>query len=368
MSWLLGLSGTKEKFCPESQGLEDDDDDDDNHDEFSCPCHTSCPLLHCKSYDSFGDSQVEELAEFIPFSLNLKDMVKDEGVKNRTYAKRLAKHALELEKEGQEFQELFYKDMEMLHSLSEDKGHNQNCHLPVHQRLHALQTPSMATGCCCDPFQSNAGKLLGKDAFTPMAHISDPCLGYPEHTREAEPYMLQEEATGEFPSLQLTDDGLREENSMLWRMTNSLKSTLKRQACKVRRLEKQLKASQAKKKRETQELQSFVQQTERSLQLMTQRAVEAESTVEVLKQKVFTLQGELESYKMENKNLRTGQMTDLGAVKHNIDLGLQNLYKIITGANLSVKQLASGVESLNFVAEVLKSAGKISEAEAEKNP
>ncbi|NXD79499.1 SDCG3 protein, partial [Halcyon senegalensis] len=110
----------------------------------------------------------------------------------------------------------------------------------------------------------------------------------------------------------------------------------------------------------------FVQQTEWSLQIMTQRALEAESKVEKLKQEIFILQGELESSKVENENLRASQMTDPGVVKHNIDFALQNLYKIIMSANWSIRQLTSGAQSLCFVAEVLKSTGKISEAEAEK--
>ncbi|NXS44120.1 SDCG3 protein, partial [Balaeniceps rex] len=110
----------------------------------------------------------------------------------------------------------------------------------------------------------------------------------------------------------------------------------------------------------------FVQRTEWSLQLMTQRALEAESNVEKLKQEIFILQGKLESLKVENDDLRASQMTDLGAVKHNINFTLQNLHRIITGANWSIRQLTSGVESLHVVAEVLKSTGKISEVEAEK--
>uniref|UniRef100_A0A8C0EZ83 Endosome-associated-trafficking regulator 1 n=1 Tax=Bubo bubo TaxID=30461 RepID=A0A8C0EZ83_BUBBB len=85
-----------------------------------------------------------------------------------------------------------------------------------------------------------------------------------------------------------------------------------------------------------------------------------------LKQEIFILQGKLESYKVENENLRAGQTTDLGAVKHNTDFALQNLHKIITDTNLSIRQLTSGVMSLHLVTEVLKSTGKISEAEAEK--
>ncbi|NXL41822.1 SDCG3 protein, partial [Podilymbus podiceps] len=110
----------------------------------------------------------------------------------------------------------------------------------------------------------------------------------------------------------------------------------------------------------------FVQRTEWSLQLMTQRALEAENNVEKLKQEIFILQGELENSKVENETLRADQTTDLGTVKHNIDFALQSLHNIITGANWSIRQLTSGAESLHFVAEVLKSTGKISEVEAEK--
>ncbi|NXC44021.1 SDCG3 protein, partial [Penelope pileata] len=110
----------------------------------------------------------------------------------------------------------------------------------------------------------------------------------------------------------------------------------------------------------------IIQQTERSLQLMTQRALEAESRAESLKQEMLLLQGELEASKVENESLRLGQTTDLGAVKNDIDFALKNLHKIIAGANWSIKQLVSGTESLNFVAELLKSTGKISDAEAEE--
>ncbi|KFW08141.1 Serologically defined colon cancer antigen 3, partial [Fulmarus glacialis] len=158
-----------------------------------------------------------------------------------------------------------------------------------------------------------------------------------------------------------TYDVLREENATLRRVVRSMQSSLESQACMVRRLETQLKASLAKEEREAQELQSFVQRTEWSLQLMTQRVLEAESNAEKLQQEIFILQGELESSKVENENLRAGQTTDLGAMKNNIDFALQNLHKIIMGANLSIRQLASGAESLHFVAEVLESTSKISE-------
>ncbi|KFP65720.1 Serologically defined colon cancer antigen 3, partial [Cariama cristata] len=155
----------------------------------------------------------------------------------------------------------------------------------------------------------------------------------------------------------LTYDMLWKENVML----RSMESSLENQARTVKRLEGQLKARLTKEEREAQELQSFVQRTEWNLHLMTQRALEAESRAEKLKQEIFILQGELERSKMENEKLRAGQMTDLGAVKKNVDFALQNLEKIIMGVNWSIGQLTSGAEHLCFVAEVLKSTGKISE-------
>ncbi|KAM9026226.1 endosome-associated-trafficking regulator 1-like [Ara ararauna] len=369
MSWLLDTLGTMERVCPESQGLGDDDDDDD---ELSYSCRSACPPPQSKSYESLSDNQVEDLGEAILFSLNSKHshMVKDEGEKNRIYAGKLAEYAQELEEEAQEFQAPFYKDVKRLGSLSGDEEHSWACRFPVHQRSHILQTASMAPCGSYDSFQCSTGNHLGIDTFSPWAHASDPYLGYPEHTKGAEPHMLHEEAIGDrqFPSLQLTNDILREENTMLRRMVKSMQSSMKSQVCMMQKLERQLKASLAKEEQDARELQSFVQRSEWNLQLMTQRALEAEGNVEKLKQKIFILQGELETSKAENENLKAGQTPDLGAMKHNIDFALQNLHRIIMGANWSIKQLASGAESLHFVAEVLESTGKIHKVEAEKEP
>ncbi|XP_009958079.1 PREDICTED: serologically defined colon cancer antigen 3 homolog [Leptosomus discolor] len=351
-----------EKVCLESRGLEDDDNDDNHLTYFCCPAHAP---PQCKSYDC----QVKDLGEPVPFSLKPRQsyMVKNEGVKNRIYAKRLVKHALELEEEDEEFQAPLYKGKEMPGSLAKDEDHPWTCHLPVHQKSHVLPTVGMAPHGSCGSFQGSVGKDLGMDTFAPWAHASDPYRGYSEGSRGVEPHVLHKEAIGdrEFPSLQPTYDTLREENAVLRRAVRSMQSSLESQACTAQRLERQLKAS-LDKEREVQKLQSFVQQTEQSLQLMTQRALEAKSNVEKLKREIFILQEELESSKVENENLRAGQMTDLGAVKQNTDFALQNLHEIIMGANWSIRELTAGVQSLHFVAEVLKSIGKIFEVEAEK--
>ncbi|KAM4671174.1 endosome-associated-trafficking regulator 1-like [Amazona ochrocephala] len=369
MSRLLDTSGTTERICPECQGLEDDDDDND---ELSYPCHSAWPPPQSKSYESLKDNEVEDLGEAILFSLNSKHshMVKDEGEKNRMYAGKLAEYAQELEEEAQEFETPLYKDVKRFGCLFEDEEHSWASHFPVHQRAHILQTASMAPCGSYNSFQCSTGNHLGVNAFSPWAHASDTYLGYPEHTRGAEPHMLYEGAIGDqqFPSVQLTNNILREENAMLRRMVKSMQSSMKSQVCMMQKLQRQLKASLAKEERDAQELQSFVQRSEWNLQLMTQRALEAEGNVEKLKQKIFILQGELESSKAENENLKAGQTPGLDAMKHNIDFALQNLHKIIMGANWSIKQLTSGAQSLHFVAEILESTGKIQKVEAEKEP
>ncbi|XP_009700204.1 PREDICTED: serologically defined colon cancer antigen 3 homolog [Cariama cristata] len=368
-----------ETVCPESQGLEFYDYDD-NDDKFSYFYHSA---RRPSQWNNLGGSQGENLGEPIPFSLNTKHsefsyfyhsprrtkhsyMVEDKGEKNGIHAKMLAKQALELEEEAQEFQEPFYKGMEMSGSLSEDKGCNWSYYPPPRQRSHLLQTARMAPCGSHDPFQGSTEKCVGLDAFASRAHASEPYLGYPKRTMGGEPQMLHEEAIEDGESLHLTYDMLREENVMLRKMVRSMESSLENQACTVKRLEGQLKVSLAKEEREAQELQSFVQCTKWNLQLMTQRALEAESNVEKLKQEIFILQGELERSQMENKKLKAGQMTDLGAMKNNVDFALQNLEKIIMVAKWSSRQLTSGADHLCFVAEVLKSTDKISEAEAGK--
>lgn len=379
MSRPLGVSGAMERACPEPQDLEDDDDDDndEDNDDYRYACHSVHPLPQCKGHDNSGDSQLEDPGGPVPIAFPSKPrhscVVKD-GEKNRMYAKRLARHALELEEDAQDFQEPFYKGTEMAGSLSEeeeeDDGWTRTYHLPVHQRPRGTHAASSSPCSPYDSFQHGTSKHPGTDIFALWAHASDPYLAHPEHGRAVEPHMQQEEPVGdrELPSLQLTYRVLRDENNVLRRMVRSMQSSLESQARTVRSLERRLKASLVKEEREAQGLQMLVQQAERSLQLMTQRALEAESDVERLKQEMIVLQGELETSKVENEHLRAGQTTDLGAVKHNIDVALQSLHKIISGANLSIRQLVSGAESLNFVAELLKSTGKISDAEEENDP
>ena len=55
----------------------------------------------------------------------------------------------------------------------------------------------------------------------------------------------------------------------------------------------------------------------------------------------------------------------LTVVKQNTDVALQNLRVVMHRAHSSIKQLASGAETLNLVAELLKSINRITEVKAE---
>ncbi|XP_057265121.1 endosome-associated-trafficking regulator 1 [Pezoporus wallicus] len=105
----------------------------------------------------------------------------------------------------------------------------------------------------------------------------------------------------------------------------------------------------------------MVQHVEQNLQLMTKRAVKAENSATKLKQENALLQVQLKNYKSENEALRLGQAASLATVRQNADAALQNLLTVITNSQASIRQLVSGAESLQLVADLLTSIDRISE-------
>ena len=107
------------------------------------------------------------------------------------------------------------------------------------------------------------------------------------------------------------------------------------------------------------DLESAIQQVEQNLKLMTKRAVKAGNHVLKLKQEINLLQAQLSNFRRENEALQSGQGASL------TDVALQNLHVVMHRAQASIKQLLSGGETLNLVAELLKSIDKITEVKAE---
>ncbi|KAM7087942.1 endosome-associated-trafficking regulator 1 [Ciconia maguari] len=154
---------------------------------------------------------------------------------------------------------------------------------------------------------------------------------------------------------------LKEENASLRSKINKLQIFSETQADKMRKLEKKLEENKIKEEKEAQDLEAMVQHVEQNLQLMTKRAVKAENNATKLKQENALLQVQLKNYKTENEALRLGQSASLAVVKQNADVALQNLLTVITNSRSSIKQLVSGAESLQLVADLLKSIDRISE-------
>ncbi|XP_054249223.1 endosome-associated-trafficking regulator 1 [Indicator indicator] len=154
---------------------------------------------------------------------------------------------------------------------------------------------------------------------------------------------------------------LKEENASLRSKINKLQIFSETQADKMKKLQKKLEENKIKEEKEAQDLEAMVQHVEQNLQLMTKRAVKAENSAAKLKQENALLQVQLKNYKTENEALRLGQSASLAAVKRNADLALQNLLTVITNSQSSIKQLVSGAESLQLIADLLKSIDRISE-------
>ncbi|XP_030674050.1 endosome-associated-trafficking regulator 1 isoform X3 [Nomascus leucogenys] len=134
----------------------------------------------------------------------------------------------------------------------------------------------------------------------------------------------------------------------------------------VRTLERKLEAKMIKEESDYQDLESVVQQVEHNLELMTKRAVKAENHVVKLKQEISLLQAQVSNFQRENEALRCGQGASLTVVKQNADVALQSLRVVMNSAQTSIQQLVSGAETLNLVAELLKSIDRISEIKDEE--
>ncbi|XP_018773174.2 endosome-associated-trafficking regulator 1 [Serinus canaria] len=153
---------------------------------------------------------------------------------------------------------------------------------------------------------------------------------------------------------------LKEENAILRSKINKLQILSETQADKMRKLEKKLEENKIKEEKEAQDLEAMVQHVEQNLQLMTKRAAKAENSAAKLRQENAQLQAELRSSRLEKEELRAGQ-AGLAAARQNAEAALQHLLQVTASSRASIRQLLSGAESLQLVADLLKSIDRISE-------
>ncbi|XP_008840174.1 endosome-associated-trafficking regulator 1 isoform X1 [Nannospalax galili] len=340
---------------------------------------------------SVGDTgdKHEDLQESNPFSfkefLKTKNLslAKEDMTNSRIYPKEASRHPLGLDPNsptsplvgyGLEYQQPFFEDPTVASNLKEEEEEEDGwngAYLPsaVEQTQSSRATDNTLPCGTYLSFFSNASELAGPESL-PSWMLSDtdsqvsPTSPAGSLTTD---FLAHGETLGDrhLRTLQISYEALKDENTKLRRKLNEIQSFSETQTEMVRTLERKLEAKMTKEESDFHDLESVVQQVEQNLELMTKRAVKAENHVMKLKQEISLLQAQVSNFKQENEALRSGQGASLTVVKQNTDMALQNLHVVMKSAHASIKQLMSGAETLNLVAEILKSIDRITEVKDE---
>ncbi|XP_007440534.1 serologically defined colon cancer antigen 3 [Python bivittatus] len=236
------------------------------------------------------------------------------------------------------------------------------------EEAHLARAPSASlSNSTLDSFYCNLSDLqtFSPEQLGKSDHVSRDTLGKGDQSSPGDPVSPED---GFCQLLQLRYEELKEENSKLRSKISQIQAVSESQAERIRHLERTLEKNKRKEEKEAHELEAMVQQVEENLQLMTKRATKAENSVIKLKQENMHLQVQVENYKLENVALRSGHLENLAVVKQNADVALQNLLAVVTKSKSSIRQLVSGAEQLQLVADLLKSIDKISEIPSQGTP
>ncbi|XP_077140529.1 endosome-associated-trafficking regulator 1 [Ranitomeya variabilis] len=264
------------------------------------------------------------------------------------------------------YQDTFFKDPTLANDLLEEDDDDEEeedwsgSYHPsvVEQTLNVSTSPDSIYN-----ESSVYSNISGGDQFTTWrltGHTPSPAA-VDDHTSPELPLPKNPADGAPFQNKQMSYEEVLEENNRLKRKIQEFRKLNEFQAEKVKHFERKLEEKILEEQKEAQDLESMVQQVEANLQMMTKRAAKAEGNVTKLKQEVALLQVQLNTYKAENEALRRGETAGMNAVKQNAGLALENLHKAVSGAQASIKQLLSGAETLNLVADLLRSIDKIAE-------
>ncbi|XP_053551545.1 endosome-associated-trafficking regulator 1 [Bombina bombina] len=281
-----------------------------------------------------------------------------------------------------EYKDTFFKDPTMCEDLldededdddeEEEESWCASYQPSVIESNHDASSGSSPNGTFNDYFGYSANKVSVAEQYPPWDFPSSKIYvptSAPGSQAESHLDTIKDSpADLQFHNLKLTHQELQEENAYLKRKMVKLKELNQHQFEKIKILEMNLEEKILKEEKEARDLESMVQQVENNLQMMTKRATKAENNVTKLKQEVALLQIQLNTYKSENEALRKGETAGMNAVKQNASLALENLHKVVSGAQSSIKQLLSGAETLNLVGELLRSIDKIAEIHEEGVP
>ncbi|KAK2588241.1 hypothetical protein KPH14_004271 [Odynerus spinipes] len=160
--------------------------------------------------------------------------------------------------------------------------------------------------------------------------------------------------------LLLENDRLRQELDIARRQINE-------KSIRIQLLETELTSRREVDHEETVHLEKAVEQVEDNLKRSTRRALSAENTVTSLKKEIKTLTTEISLLRLENRELRSAvaaaDKNECGMSSRSIDKTVRRfageLRNAASTAEISLRQLMSGVDNLRVLASALENVDRI---------
>ncbi|XP_018317943.1 uncharacterized protein l(3)04053 [Mycetomoellerius zeteki] len=165
-----------------------------------------------------------------------------------------------------------------------------------------------------------------------------------------------------------TEKRLLFENERLRQQLEASRRQLSEKIERIRSLEAELLSKKEVEHEETVHLEKAMEQVEDNLKRSTKRAVNAESTVTSLKKEIKVLTTEISLLRLENSELRAGisavsgqSESNAGAVNINRTIRrlARDLFAAASSAEVSLRQLMSGVDNLRVLASTLENVDRI---------
>lgn len=182
----------------------------------------------------------------------------------------------------------------------------------------------------------------------------------PIHNRSTDPEPIVSMAES-------TERRLLIENERLRQQLETSRRQLSEKVERIRSLEAELLSKKEVEHEEAVHLEKAMEQVEDNLKRSTKRAVNAESIVTSLKKEIKVLTTEISLLQLENSELRAG-ISMAGQSETNVDAVNMNrtvrrlardLFAAASSAEVSLRQLMSGVDNLRVLASTLENVDRI---------
>lgn len=171
---------------------------------------------------------------------------------------------------------------------------------------------------------------------------------------------------GSIPNnIESTERRLLSENERLRYELELAQKQISEKSERIQLLESELASRRAVEHEETVHLEKAMEQVEDNLKRSTRRAVSAESTVSSLKKEIKSLTTELSLVRLENKELKAGIIAGNKneCSSPNVDQRVKRLASDLrnaaSSAEISLRQLMSGVDNLRVLASALENVDRI---------